>query len=258
MRFAKDSMVVSRERDIPLLRQVRNSKFVTHNQLFQFMRLGGFDHDRDSFNWRVRRLKSFGHIAACPDVYGADSAVYRITERGVVLLEHYGQFAVILNSRTGHLLVLAQVFHALELNSIQLALTRNNLVASWQSEFEVASFNTISRSPYRKDYDAIVDVWLGEKRARFALEYERSLKNIKRYSRIRQALETETGLACILYLTSGIELLVPLIQALGPSKQTLVFADSATFQRDLIHTQVFVGEASAAVPFREILSASVL
>jgi len=37
MRYAKNSLVVSPERDIPLLHQVRNSRFVSHNQLFQFM-----------------------------------------------------------------------------------------------------------------------------------------------------------------------------------------------------------------------------
>ncbi|MGA7634314.1 MAG: hypothetical protein WCB11_26415 [Terriglobales bacterium] len=75
------------------------------------------------------------------------------------------------------------------MNAIQLALAHKNLLASWQSEVEVASFNTISRSPYEKDYDAIVDVWIGDNRARFALEYERTLKSSKQYERVpRQGL----------------------------------------------------------------------
>jgi len=59
---------------------------------------------------------------------------------------------------------------------VQLALARANVLASWQTELEIASFNTISRAPYQKDYDAIVDVWVKEHTARFALEYERTLK----------------------------------------------------------------------------------
>lgn len=56
MRYAKNTVVVQAERDIPLLRQVRNSKFVSHIQLFELMRFGGWESSRDSFNWRVRRL----------------------------------------------------------------------------------------------------------------------------------------------------------------------------------------------------------
>lgn len=40
MRYAKGSLVINPERDIPLLRQVRNSKFVSHHQLFELMKLG--------------------------------------------------------------------------------------------------------------------------------------------------------------------------------------------------------------------------
>ena len=85
------------------------------------------------------------------------------------------------------------------MNAIQIALTHKNQLASWQSEVEIASFNTISRSPYEKDYDAIVDVWVGDNRARFALEYERTLKSSKQYERVRAALQAERQIACILY-----------------------------------------------------------
>ena len=39
MRYAKGGLVINAERDIPLLRQVRNSRFVSHAQLFEFMKL---------------------------------------------------------------------------------------------------------------------------------------------------------------------------------------------------------------------------
>ena len=71
-------------------------------------------------------------------------------------------------------------FHSLELNRNSAGIgAQANLLAGWQSEVEIASFNTISRTPYEKDYDAIVDVWVGDKRARFALEYERTLKSFQ-------------------------------------------------------------------------------
>ena len=202
MRYAKDSFVVNPERDIPLLRQVRNSKFVSHAQLFEHMSLGGLERSRKSFNWRVKRLIDSGHIAVCAGVFGAGSSVYRITKDGLTLLEYHGQFTAVLHSNTQHLPNTGQVFHALELNNIQLALARKNLLAGWQSELEIASFNTISRTPYCKDYDAVVDVWIDDGLARFALEYERTLKGAQHYQRIRSVLEAEKQISTILYLSS--------------------------------------------------------
>src|SRR5579863_3312216 len=84
MRYAKGGLVINPERDIPLLRQVRNSRFVSHSQLFELMRFGGSDRSRDSFNWRVRRLIKSGHIGICSGVFCAGSAVYRITREGLI------------------------------------------------------------------------------------------------------------------------------------------------------------------------------
>jgi hypothetical protein len=175
MRYVKNSVVVQTDRDIPLLRQVRNSKFASHEQLFELMTFGGYECSRDSFGCRARRLVKAGFLGICEGAFGAESVVYRITYRGIALLEHHGHFTTVLHSKTKHLPHTSQVFHSLELNRIQLALVRQNLLANWQSEIEIASFNTISCAPYEKDYDAIVDVWIGEKTAWFALEYERCL-----------------------------------------------------------------------------------
>ena len=243
---------MSAERDIPLLRQVRNSRFITHAQLFDFMKLGGFDHDRDSFNWRLRRLRTSAYLTVCSDVQGAGSAVYQITKQGLTILEHFGECAVVLNSNTEHLPHLAQVFHAVELNAIHLALARQNLVAGWQSEIEIASYNTISQRPYRKDYDAIVDVWVNDRKARFALEYERSLKGHKHYSRIREALEAEQELDCILYITVGTDLLLPLVHEFGSTKKRILFASSSSFLDNLLDTTVIAPGAAPSV-FREHL-----
>jgi hypothetical protein len=253
MRYAKGGLVINPERDIPLLRQVRNSRFVSHSQLLELMRFGGSDRSRDSFNWRVRRLIKSGHIGICSGVFCAGSAVYRITREGLILLEHHGQFTNVLHSNTQHLPHASQVFHALELNAIQLALAHKNQLASWQSEVEIASFNTISRSPYEKDYDAIVDVWVGDNRARFALEYERTLKSSKQYERVRAALQAERQIACILYLTSGMEVLVHLVHELDSVPKKLAFANAKDFTQTLLETRVFVRGNGPGTRFRELL-----
>ena len=243
---------INPERDIPLLCQVRNSRFVSHKQLFELMRFGGSDRSPDSFNWRVRRLLKSGHISICGGVF-AGSAVYRITKEGLILLEHHGQFTAVLHSNTQHLAHASQVFHALELNAIQIALAHKNQLASWQSELEIASFNTISRSPYEKDYDAIVDVWVGDNRARFALEYERTLKSSKQYERVRAALQAERQVACILYLTSGMEVLVHLVHELESVPNKLAFANAKDFTQTLLETRVFVRGNAPGTRFQDLL-----
>jgi hypothetical protein len=253
VRYAKDSFVVNPERDIPLLRQVRNSKFVSHTQLFEHMQLAGFERSRKSFNWRIKRLIDSGHVAVCAGVFGAGSSVYRITKDGLTLLEYHGQFTAVLHSNTQHLPNTSQVFHALELNNIQLALARQNLLAGWQSEVEIASFNTISRTPYCKDYDAVVDVWIDDAQARFALEYERSLKGTQHYQKIRSALETEEQIPTILYLSPGPDVLVHLVHEFEGIKKPVAFCSTSAFAESLLDTTVITGEGQAALCFRSLL-----
>jgi hypothetical protein len=162
-------------------------------------------------------------------------------------------FTTILHSRTEHLPHASQIFHALELNGIQLGLRRRNLLAGWHSDVEVASFNKISRSPYQKDYDAVVDVWLGDKRTCFALEYERSLKSARQYQQVRQALELEQQVGCILYLTAGIEILVHLLHTFQQISINLAFANAPDFAELLLDTTVITHRNLTGVKFREVL-----
>lgn len=254
MRSAKNGLVIHAERDIPLLRQVRNSKFVSHDQLYELLRFSGSESSRDSFGWRIRRLLRAGLVEICEGPFGSRSAIYRITRAGIALLEHHGQFTTVLHSNTAHLPHPSQVFHSLELNQIRLALVHQNVLANWQSEIEVASFNTISCSPYQKDYDAIVDVWIGDRRRRFALEYERSLKSYRQYASIRTALEAEHELDCILYLTAGTEVLVHLVHEFHSVPRKLAFANATDFERTVLSTRVITAGSLAGAPFWELLA----
>ena len=253
MRYLKDSIVIQAERDLPLLRQVRNSKFVGHNQLFELMRFVGSESSRDSFGWRVRRLVKADLVSICAGAFGAEGTVYRITRDGIAVLEHHGYFTTVLNSNTKHLPHTSQVLHSLALNRIELALARQNLLVNWQSEIEIASFNTISNSPYEKDYDAIVDVWHGEKTARFALEYERCLKSYRQYDHIKAALEAERQVGCILFLTSGAEVLIHLVHELNGATNKLAFAKARDFEQMLLETSVITARNLAGTHFRELL-----
>lgn len=253
MRYIKDSVVINPDRDLPLLRQVRNSRFVTHKQLFEFMQFAGSDDRRNSFNWRTKRLLGAGHLSTCDGRFGTGSAIYRITKSGLALLEHHGEFTAILHSNTEHLPHTAQVFHSLELNAVHLALAQKQLLAGWLSEIEIASFNIISQSRYQKDYDAVVEVWMGDRKVCFALEYERSLKSSKQYQRVREALDAERQVECVLYLTAGIEILVHLVHEFESVNKKMAFAESREFSQSLLDTTVITTQHIRRIMFRDLL-----
>ncbi len=50
MRYAKGYIELKDAKDFPLLRQVLRSGYVTHRQLYEFMRLAACEHSRPSFN----------------------------------------------------------------------------------------------------------------------------------------------------------------------------------------------------------------
>jgi hypothetical protein len=254
MRYAKGTCSVSGERDIPILRVVRNSKFITHQQLFEMMLLAGKEYSHSGFNWRMKRLRDARFVDICEGKFGRGTLIYRIATSGLLQLEDHGHFATVLNSTTEHLPHPSQVHHALELNSIHLALTRGNVLAAWLSDVETASENTVSRSPLNKDYDAIVDVWSEQKMARFALEYERTLKNSRQYERVRRNLERDQRIGCVLYLTAGDDIALHLSYELSGLPKRLAFATSAAFRHQLLDTPVRVHPDHPMTAFRRLLN----
>src|SRR6185437_10772404 len=62
MRFPKGSIQLNPSRDLPLLRQILHSEFVTQSQLFEFSQLNHYERSRNSFHWRMRRLVDRGLV----------------------------------------------------------------------------------------------------------------------------------------------------------------------------------------------------
>ena len=98
MRYTKGSFVITAEGDIPLLRQVRNSRFVSHQQLFELLKHDALVSSRSTFNWRIQRLLRAHHIERLEAVYWEGSPVYSVTQNGLLELESQGEFAVALHS----------------------------------------------------------------------------------------------------------------------------------------------------------------
>ena len=80
VRYWKGSIALSATRDYPLLRQVLHSGFITHSQLFQFMRLDHYASSRNAFNNRVLRLVKHGLLTRHELRFINREAVYSVSE----------------------------------------------------------------------------------------------------------------------------------------------------------------------------------
>ncbi len=257
MRYAKGTFVITKDRDIPLLRHVRNARFISHQQLFELAELEGLGSCRSTFNWRVARLIKTGHIKLLEGTSWQGSRIYFITARGLAELETHGEFLLAMPSRNRQTPDRLQVPHALELNAIRLHLARNALLVQWQSDVEVSSANMMaalmSGGGYAKNYDAIVKVWVGDEVREFALEYERTLKNAKQYEKIGAALDGEQRVGCVLYLAASGEILATLASQIITTFKRVAFTTAHSFAGQLLDTLVTTDAAGAAVSLAEFL-----
>jgi len=186
-----------------MLRQVLNSQFVTHTQLWRFMRHACIELSRASFCWRVRRLWAHGFLVRHSLPMLGGEFVYSIAGPAVTYLETAG---VLYNGpRNGPKVTAdgAGVAHALGLNTIHLDLLRSGQLLLWQTEVEIRSGNELAISSYAKHYDAIMTLQFADRSGRVALEYERTAKAQSEYERIRGLFEVENRLDRFLYLASN-------------------------------------------------------
>ena len=207
MRYDKGSVALSQTHDYPLLRQVLRSRFATHSQLYEFMRLGGYERDRRAFNWRLRRLVTQGLVLKYPRPSLRSDSVYSISTNGGLLLQGTGECFVPLPAPRGAADRELKLLHAVELNDIRLTLLRAGLEILWLGETEVRSRNELTACGYAKDYDAVVTLAVDGRSARFALEYERTPKSNRHYQAIAEQLASERAVERVLYLLPNHDLL---------------------------------------------------
>ena len=203
MRHAKGTIALSQEQDLPMLRQVLNSQFITHTQLWRFMRHACIELSRASFCWRVRRLWAHGFLARHSLPMVDSEFVYSIAGPGVTFLETAG--ALYNGPRNGPKVTIdgAGVAHALGLNAIHLDVLRSGQLVLWQTEVEIRSENELAISSYAKHYDAILTLQVDGRPVRVALEWERTAKMQSEYLRIRELFEGEKRIDRFLYLAAN-------------------------------------------------------
>ena len=251
MRYSKGSIELSPAQDIPLLDQVLHSKIITHDQLFEFMRLGCYEIKRASFNWRTRRLVEHGflHRDYLPEV--AQSFLYRVAPRCRCLRE----FPTLLPEKQRNDNIRPSAcMHSIQLNEIHLSLLREpGLLEKWISETTIVSQNLLTSFGYAKDYDAVVTVRLADRRSTFALEYERSVKRKSNYRDIRERIESEDQLDRFLYLAADFRLLSYLSHCFASTRQGLYVGLARDFTSSLLDMPVVDTFAGARTTLRDAL-----
>jgi len=253
MRYWKESIALSSTRDYPLLRQVLHSGFITHGQLFEFLRLDYCVSSRNAFNNRALRLVKHGLLIRRAVPFINREAVYSISETGASELVSKGEYYVRndhLKSGNGR----SQLKHSLDLNEIHLALKRTGRLIYWTPETEIRSRNDLTADGYWKYYDAVVVVHLAGQDCKFALEYERTPKAMRHYEIVRQRIELETQITHFLYLVPNYDLLEFVANKLRHCKRAVFFGLLRDFLQQTLAVPVKRSGSPASMTLASVLT----
>jgi len=253
MRYPKGSLQLNQSRDLPLLRQVLHSEYVTHSQLFEFARLNHFERSRKSFDWRIRRLVE-SELATRQTVPGCTGGfVYSVAGGAAALLQGMGEYCLVGRDRFNGKETERSVFHAIELNEIQLSPLRAGLLVRWISSLEIRSQNELTRFGFAKDYDAVVTVRTRAGEPRFALEYERSPKPKRYYSDVAAALDREAHVSHVLYLACNYDLLQFVSGFFRSSRCQVFFGLVKDWHAQLLDMPVLCNATTRSIRFSDTL-----
>jgi hypothetical protein len=136
---------------------------------------------------------------------------------------------------------------------LHLGLARQGVLEEWVPEVVVRSRNELTGQGYAKDYDAIVSVRLDARSASFALEYERTPKKPTEYERIRNLLEGEGQIPCILYIVPNGDLASFLLHCFAGTTVRVLVAFATSFSRSFMDMKVFEAGSGVARPAVAVL-----
>lgn len=254
MRYPKGAIDLRSSQDTLLLQQVLRSRHVSHEQLWEFMQYSAREHRRSVFNWRIKRLVDHELVLRTP--VPNRHWVYSVSSEGAQYLVGIGEAGALLvtggfvEPDHGH------IQHSLGLNDLHLALLRAGVLASWQGELEIRSLNEFTAYGFAKDYDAVVKVERDGHAHRFALEYERSPKTPKKYARVRQSLERERQVDCILYVLPAYPLLSYVATFFERCSKPVYFALSDDFQKNALDAVVVDSRRLRSISLCAVLDAN--
>jgi hypothetical protein len=254
MRYPKGSIQLNQSRDLPLLRQILHSEFVTHSQLFEFMHLNHYERSRKSFDWRLRRLvdRELVRRQTTPSCVG--EFVYSVASSAAILLQGMGEYCLIGHDRSNANEADRKVLHAIGLNGIQLSLLRAGLLVRWIATMEIRSQNELTGFGFAKDYDAIVTLRSDVGEHRFALEYERSPKTSRYYRAVAASMIQEAHVNQVLYLVCNYDLLRFISSFFMKAQCRVLFGLVRDWHAQLLDMLVSDSSTNRSLRFREALN----
>jgi hypothetical protein len=253
MRFRKGSIALSSTWDYPLLRHVLQSSLITHNQLFELLKLDYCVSSRNAFNNRVLRLVKHGLLIRRDLPLVSGDTVYSVSAMGASQLGGRGE-CYVHSVSTRNSGACSGFHHSLELNEIHLALKRTGALVYWMPENEIRSRNDLTDNGYWKYYDAVVAVRLAGQDSKFALEYERTPKATRHYVSIRQRIEQEASVAHFLYLVPNYDLLGFLTEKLSQCKRAVYIGLFHDFLEQTLALTVWSTGSPVTVTLASVLS----
>jgi hypothetical protein len=253
MRYPQGSIQLNEFRDLPLLRQILRSEFVTHSQLFEFMYLNHHEHRRKSFDWRLRRLVERELVHRQIHRAYPGKLVYSIAPSAALLLQATGEYCLLGRGRFNGKEAERSVLHAIGLNEIQLSVLRARLLVRWTGAIEVRSQNELTGFGFAKDYDAIITVTTKAGEQRFALEYERSPKTVRYYREIAALMSREAHVNFVLYLVANYDLLQFVSSFFRNAGGRVLCGLESNWHTDLLDMRVTAGSAALTVCLAEAL-----
>ena len=254
MRYPRGSIQLNQSRDLPLLRQILRSEFVTHSQLFEFTQLNHYERSRNSFHWRMRRLVDRGLVLRQTLVAGTGDAVYSVSSSAAMLLQSMGEYCLVGGGRTDAEKAERNVLHAIGLNEIQLSALRAGLLVRWMGSMAIRSQNELTAFGFAKDYDAIVTVRTDIGERRFALEYERTPKPAKCYRAIASCMSQEVHVNRLLYLVANYDILRFVSGFFTKAVYPVFFGLLTDWHSHLLEMPVLDGLGKRAFPLQQALN----
>ena len=253
MRYWTGSIALSPTQDYPLLRQVLRSTFVTHRQLYEFLKLDYHTHSRNAFNNRALRLVRNKYLVRDEIPYRTQGYVYSISDKGASELIGLGEYYTSPTCRPKDGQIPKAVVHAIELNEIHLALRRSQQLVRWMPDTEIRSRNELTECGYRKDYDAVVTVRIDGGERKFALEYERTPKARQQYAKICDDIAAERAVDRFLYLVPNYDLLAFLVGCFATLRRPIYFGLVRDFLDKLFDMPLRGARPGAMTTLRNVL-----
>lgn len=228
-----ERIILNPDLDIPLLVRVRNSRYITSLQLFNFAKRACIAKSPGAYYSRVARLIKSG-LMQLVNLQIGKHGTYMITRAGLRLLEDQQCFLTSLTSNARTLGRRQEIPHALVLNDIREKLEGEFGVRQWLTDLELRAAN-LEVKKFAKNYDAFCVFpreSLGKEPVAITFEYERTLKSAQRYADINDVLEQEESASLLLYLCAAPQMIPPIAAQIHTGAVMVAFATAGTLLKD--------------------------